>query len=43
MNFQRLLDEWFKPDRWHLTDKRFDALMFINCNKDFKHSPYLFK
>jgi len=26
----------FKPDRCRLPDKRFEALMFINCNKDFK-------
>jgi len=27
----------FIPDRCRLTDKRFEALMFINCNIDFKH------
>jgi len=27
----------FKLDRSSLPDKRFEALMFINCNKDFKH------
>ena len=27
----------FKPDRCHLTDKSFEALMVINCNKDFEH------
>jgi len=27
----------FKPDRYGLTDKRFEALVFIDCNKDFKH------
>ena len=26
----------FKPDRWRLIDKIFEALMFINCNEDFK-------
>jgi len=25
-----------KPDTRRLTDKSFEALMFINCNKDFK-------
>jgi len=32
----------FKPDRPRLPDKRFEALMFINCNKDFKHRLFLF-
>jgi len=32
-----------KPDWCCLTDKIFDALMFINCNKDFKHWSFLFK
>jgi len=27
----------FKPDGCQLPDKRFEALMFVNCNKDFKH------
>ena len=27
----------FKPDTCCLTDKRFEVLMFINSNKDFKH------
>jgi len=27
----------FKPDWCCLTDKVFEALMFINCNEDFKH------
>jgi len=27
----------FKSDRCRLTDKRFEVLMFINCNEDFKH------
>jgi len=27
----------FKPDTYRLTDKSFEALMFINCNKVFKH------
>ena len=27
----------FKLDRCRFTDKRFETLMFINCNKDFKH------
>jgi len=27
----------FKPDRCRFTDKRYEALMFVNCNKDFKH------
>jgi len=26
-----------KPDKFRLTDERFEALMFINCNKDPKH------
>jgi len=26
----------FKPDRCRLPDKRFETIMFINCNKDFK-------
>jgi len=26
----------FMPDRYCLTDKRFELLMLINCNKDFK-------
>jgi len=30
-------ERMFKPDRCHLPGKRFEALMFINCNKDFKH------
>jgi len=25
----------FKSGRCRLTDKRFEALMFINCNKDY--------
>ena len=29
--------QMFKPDRCRLTDKRFETLMFINFNKDFKH------
>jgi len=32
----------FKPDRCRLPYKRFEALMFINCNKDFKHCLFLF-
>jgi len=32
----------FKPDRCRWTDKRFEALMRINCNKDFKHSIFFF-
>jgi len=32
----------FKPDRYRLTDKRFEALMFISCNKDFKDGLFLF-
>jgi len=27
----------FKPDGCCLIDKRFETLMFINCNKYFKH------
>jgi len=27
----------FKPDRCRLTDKRFEALIFINFINDFKH------
>jgi len=27
----------FKPDRCRLTDKRFEAFMFIYFNKDFGH------
>jgi len=27
----------FNPDICHLPDKIFEALMFISCNKDFKH------
>jgi len=30
----------FKPDRCYLTNKRFEALVFINCNKDFKQADY---
>ena len=26
----------FKPDRCRLSDKRFENLMFIKCNKHFK-------
>jgi len=26
-----------KPDRCRLPDKRFEVLMLINCDKDFKH------
>jgi len=26
-----------KPDRFHFTGKRFELLMFINCNNDSKH------
>jgi len=33
----------FKPDWYCLTDKLFDALMFIKCNKYFKHWSFLFK
>jgi len=29
--------QMFKPDKCRLTDERFEALMFININKDFKH------
>jgi len=29
--------QMFKPGRSRLPDKRFEALMFINCNKDSKH------
>jgi len=29
--------QMFKPDRCRLTDKRFEALMFINFINDFKH------
>ena len=32
----------FKSDRCCLTDKRFETLMFINCNKHFKHWLFLF-
>jgi len=32
----RIAGRMFKPDRCRLTDKRFEALMFINCNIDFK-------
>jgi len=32
----------FKPDRCRLPDKRFEALMFVNCNEDFKHILFLF-
>ena len=32
----------FEPDRCRLTDKIFEAKMFINCNKDFKNSLPLF-
>jgi len=32
----------FKPDWSRLPDKRFEALMFINCIKDFKHLLFLF-
>jgi len=28
----------FKPDRCRLPDKRFEALKFVNCNEDFKHT-----
>jgi len=31
----------FNPDRY-LPDKRFEALIFINCNKDFKDLLFLF-
>jgi len=31
-----------KPDRCRLTDERFEALMFINFNKDSKHWLFLF-
>jgi len=31
-----------KPARCHLTDKRFEALMFINYNNAFKRSLFLF-
>jgi len=31
----------FKPDRCRLPDKRFETLMFINCNKDL-HRLFLF-
>jgi len=27
----------FKPDRCRFTDKRFEALMFTNCKKDFNY------
>jgi len=27
----------FKPDRCCLPDKRFERLMFVNCNKNFNH------
>jgi len=27
----------FKLDRYRLTDERFETLLFINCNKHFKH------
>jgi len=32
----------FKPDRFRFTDKRFEAMTFINCNKYFNHSLFLF-
>jgi len=32
----------FKPDRRRLTDKRFEALMFVKCNRDFKLWSFLF-
>jgi len=32
----------FKPDWCRLIDKIFEALMFINCNKDFKNGSFLF-
>jgi len=32
----------FNPDICHLPDKIFEALMFISCNKDFKHWLFLF-
>jgi len=32
----------FKPDRCRLTDKRFEALMFVDYSKDFKHWLFLF-
>jgi len=32
----------FKPDRCRLTDKRFETLILINRNKDFKHLLFLF-
>ena len=32
----------FKPDRCRLTDKRFEAFMFIYFNKDFRHCLFLF-
>jgi len=32
----------FKPYRYRLTDKRFEALMLINSYKDFKHLLRLF-
>jgi len=32
-----IVGRMFKPDRCCLPDKRFEALMFINANKDFKH------
>jgi len=31
----------FKPDRC-LTDKRFESLMFISCNRDLKNGLFLF-
>jgi len=27
----------FKPDKYRLPDERFETLMFIKCNKYFKH------
>jgi len=32
----------FKIGRCRLPDKRFEALMLVNCNKDFKHLLFLF-
>ena len=34
--------QMFKPDRCRLTDKIFEALIFINNNKDFTHWLFLF-
>jgi len=36
-------ERMFKPDRRLSPDKRFEALMFINGNRDFKSLLFLFQ